>query len=43
MGFSPDWGIGSLRFTLGQANDESDVGHVLEVLPGIVQRLRVDG
>ena len=43
MGFSPDWSIGSLRFTLGQANDESDVSHVLEVLPGIVQRLRANG
>jgi len=43
MGFSQDWGIGSLRFALGHANDEEDVAHVLDVLPGIVARLRAGG
>jgi cysteine desulfurase len=43
MGLSPDWGIGSLRVTLGHDNDEADVARVLEVLPGIVERLRGSG
>ena len=42
-GLSPDWGIGSLRFSMGHANDETDVARVLEVLPGIVRRLRGGG
>jgi cysteine desulfurase len=40
MGVPPDWSIGSLRLTLGRANDEADVACVLEVLPRIVERLR---
>jgi len=40
MGLPLDWSIGSLRLTLGRANDEADVARVLEVLPGIVERLR---
>lgn len=40
MSFAPEWGIGSLRLTLGRSNEESDVTRVLEVLPGIVGRLR---
>jgi len=43
MGLPPDWSIGSLRLTLGHANDEADVARVLEVLPGIVERLRASG
>jgi len=43
MGLFPDWSIGSLRLTLGHANDEPDVARVLEVLPGIVERLRASG
>jgi len=43
MGLSPDWSIGSLRLTLGRDNDEADVARVLEVLPGIVERLRAQG
>ena len=42
MGLSPDWSIGGLRLTLGRVNDEADVTRVLEVLPGIVKRLRAD-
>ena len=42
MGLAPDWSIGGLRLTLGHANDEADVTRVLEVLPGIVERLRAD-
>ncbi len=31
---------GSLRFSLGHANDDADVDYVLDALPGIVNRLR---
>ena len=40
MGIPPELSLGSLRVTLGHANDESDVERVLEVLPPIVERLR---
>lgn len=40
MGIPREWGIGSLRLTLGRSNDEKDVARVLQVLPGIVERLR---
>lgn len=43
MGLTPAWSIGSLRVTLGRANTDSDVDRVLEVLPCVVERLRVDG
>jgi cysteine desulfurase len=43
LGIPADWGIGSLRITLGHANDEADVARVLEVLPGIVEELRACG
>ena len=32
---------GSLRLTLGEENTEEDIDYVLEVLPEIVQRLRI--
>ena len=31
---------GSLRLTLGDGSTEEDVDYVLEVLPGIIQRIR---
>ena len=31
---------GSLRMTLGRMNDAADIDYVLEVLPGVVARLR---
>jgi cysteine desulfurase len=40
IGLSPEVAHGSLRLTLGRVNDEKDVDYVLEVLPGIVHRLR---
>jgi cysteine desulfurase len=42
MGFSSDWGIGALRFSLGRSNTEEDVKTVLEVLGPIVARLRAE-
>ncbi|HJX70092.1 MAG TPA: cysteine desulfurase NifS, partial [Dehalococcoidia bacterium] len=40
LGLSYEQAHGSLRFTLGRENTEEDVERVLEVLPGIVNRLR---
>ncbi|MGE3960239.1 MAG: cysteine desulfurase family protein [Dehalococcoidia bacterium] len=40
MGVPEDLARGSLRFTLGRMNTDADVDRLLEVLPGIVQRLR---
>jgi len=40
LGLPPEQAHGSLRFTLGRKNTEADVERVLEVLPGIVARLR---
>jgi cysteine desulfurase len=40
LGLSPEQAHGSLRFTLGRENTEEDVERVLEVLPGIVAKLR---
>lgn len=40
LGLPHEQAHGSLRFTLGQENTEEDVKRVLEVLPGIVARLR---
>jgi cysteine desulfurase len=40
MGVPPEVARGSIRMTLGQENTQEDVERVLEVLPGIIQRLR---
>jgi len=40
LGLPPEQAHGSLRFTMGRENTEADVERVLEVLPGIVARLR---
>ena len=40
LGLSPEQAHGSLRFTLGRENTETDIERVLEVLPGIVAKLR---
>jgi cysteine desulfurase len=40
LGLSPEQAHCSLRFTLGRENSEADVARVLDVLPGIVARLR---
>jgi len=40
LGLSPEQAHGSLRFTFGRENTEADVERVLEVLPGIVAKLR---
>lgn len=40
LGLSPEQAHGSLRFTFGRENTDADTERVLEVLPGIVAKLR---
>jgi len=40
MGLAHEEAHGSLVFTMGKQNSEEDVDYVLEVLPGVVKRLR---
>ena len=40
LGLSPEQAHGSLRFTLGRENSEEDMERVLNLLPGIVAKLR---
>jgi cysteine desulfurase len=40
MGVPDELARGSLRFTLGRMNTDADVDRLLEVLPGVVARLR---
>lgn len=40
MGFPQEMAHGSLRFSLGRETTEEDIQSVLEVLPGIIDRLR---
>lgn len=42
MGFSPERGRGSLRFSLGIYNTEEEVDYVLQCVSGIVDRLRAN-
>ena len=40
MGLPPEWSHGSLRLTVGKENTDADVDTILDVLPGIVEKLR---
>jgi cysteine desulfurase len=40
IGKTPDEAHGSLRFSLSSFNTDEEIDYVLEVLPGIVDRLR---
>jgi cysteine desulfurase len=40
MGLGPEWLHGAVRFSLGRATTAADIERVLEVLPGLVARLR---
>ncbi|MGA7827767.1 MAG: cysteine desulfurase NifS [Geobacteraceae bacterium] len=40
MGVGSETTVGNIRFSLGPGNSEEDVDYLLEILPGIVQRLR---
>ncbi len=41
IGLSRDWGLGSLRVTLGVQTTSADIDSFLEVLPGLVQKARL--
>lgn len=40
MGISPEIAHGSIRFSLGRETTEKEIDYVLEVLPGIIKKLR---
>lgn len=40
MGFPHHRTLNSLRFSLGASNTEAEIDHVVDVLPGLVQKLR---
>lgn len=40
LGLPPEWGIGSLRLTLGRTNTEAHIDRLLTVLPRIIRDLR---
>lgn len=40
MGFEHEVAHGSLRLTLGKANTDEEIDYVLDILPGIVEKLR---
>ena len=40
MGLTPEQAHASVRFSLGDGNTEADVDHILDVLPGALERLR---
>lgn len=41
IGLSRDWGLGSLRVTLGRETTPADVDSFLNVLPGLVEKARL--
>ncbi len=40
LGIEPQRALGSVRFTVGRSTTEADVDQLLDVLPGIIERLR---
>jgi cysteine desulfurase len=40
LGLPPEWALGSLRLTVGRLTTEAHVDRVLEVLPGLIEKLR---
>jgi cysteine desulfurase len=40
LGYATDWALGALRVTLGRYTNENEVDDFLNVLPGIIERLR---
>jgi cysteine desulfurase len=41
MGVPHEIAHGSLRLTLGRENTDEDVDYVMQVLPGIIEKLRL--
>jgi cysteine desulfurase len=42
LGLPPEWALGSLRITVGRQTTEDHIYHLLNVLPGIIQKLRAE-
>jgi cysteine desulfurase len=40
LGLAPEWALGSLRLTVGRQTTQTHIDRLLEVLPGIIQKLR---
>jgi cysteine desulfurase len=40
VGLGPEWTRGGLRLTVGRQNNIEDVDYVIEILPGIIDKLR---
>jgi len=40
IGLPPEWGLGSLRVTLGKDSTAAQVESFLDVLPGLVEKVR---
>jgi cysteine desulfurase len=40
MGVEPAYALGAVRFSLGRETTAADIDYVLQVVPGIVERLR---
>jgi cysteine desulfurase len=40
MGRAPEWSLGAVRISLGRSTTAAEVDHVLDVLPGVVARIR---
>jgi cysteine desulfurase len=40
MGVEHTLALGALRLTLGRSTSQADVDYVVEILPGIVEKLR---
>ncbi|MBF8285903.1 MAG: iscS [Anaerolineales bacterium] len=40
LGLTPEWALGSLRLTVGRQTTDAHVDRLLEVLPGIVKKMR---
>ncbi len=43
MGYPLEWARGSMRFTLGKNNTQEDIETVIEILPGVIEKVRALG
>jgi cysteine desulfurase len=42
LGLEPEWALGSLRVTVGRSTTDAHIDRLLEVLPGLVSKLRAE-
>jgi cysteine desulfurase len=40
MGVSRELALGTIRFSLGRETDEAEISRAVEVLPGVVEKVR---